>query len=113
MMQTVKSPLKLSVPLLDSALAQLRFIVSFIPEDDGSVTGVLDELDLIENAQTEASCVALLLAAMRDYAQDFAREFGLWAAAPNRSPHIPYVLKILSSTDDQLMEAVICRDGGI
>ena len=109
-MQTVGSPLRLSVPMLDSVLAQLNFNVSFIPEEDGSITGVLDELDLIENAETEEGCVALLLGAMRNYAQDFAREFHLWAAAPNRSPHIPYILKILSSTDEQLMEAVRCRD---
>lgn len=91
----------------------LKFHVSLLPENDGSVTGTIDELDLIENAKTQEGCIALLLSAMRDYARDFYREFELWGSAPNRRGHIPYVLKILSSSDVQLMEDVVCRDGRI
>lgn len=91
----------------------LKFSASLIPENDGSVTGIIDELDLIENAETKEGCITLLLSAMRDYARDFYREFELWSSAPNRRAHIPYVLKILSSSDAQLRKDVICHDGRI
>ena len=77
---------------------------------DGTITGVVDELDLIENAETKEGCAAALLSAMKEYAQDFYSEFKLWAAAPNRKAHIPYILKILSSSDARIMEDMVCRD---
>ena len=89
----------------------VKFNVSLITEDDGSITGIIDELDLIENAETREGCVASLLSAMRDYARDFYSELELWGSAPNRRYHLPYVLKILSSSDAQLREDVVCRDG--
>ena len=92
---------------------ELKFNASLVTEDDGSVTGIIDELDLIENSDTRESCVALLISAMRDYARDFYSEFELWASAPNRKAHIPYVLKILSSSDEQLREDIVCRAGRI
>ena len=92
---------------------RLGFNISLFPESDGSFTGVVDGLDLIENAETQKDCVALLISAMRDYARDFYREFELWASAPNRRAHIPYVLKILSSSDAQLTEDIVCRVGRI
>lgn len=90
---------------------QLTFHVSFISEDDGSVTGTVEELDLFGNAQTKDECLFLLLNDMREYAQDFCNEFTLWSSAPNRKKHIPYVLKILSSSDKKLLEAMKCQTG--
>ncbi len=46
---------------------------------------------------------------MKEYARDFYNEFALWSAAPNRKSHIPYVLKILSSSDSQLLEDVAIK----
>ena len=77
-------------------MEQLTFHVSFISEDDGSVTGTVEELDLFGNALTKDDCLFLLLNDMREYAHDFCNEFTLWSSAPNRKKHIPYVLKILS-----------------
>ena len=111
--RTDDSVVMLSLSTLSEMFRRLKFNVSLIHEDDGSVTGVVEELDLIENAGTENDCVAALMAAMRDYAGDFYGDFSFWASAPNRRSHIPYVIKILSSSDAQLMEDVICRDGGI
>ncbi|MBQ9419937.1 MAG: hypothetical protein IJU31_06110 [Synergistaceae bacterium] len=101
----------LSAKVLRSVFENLKFSVSLFEEDDGSFTGVLEELDLIENAPTKESCLFLLAKAMKEYAQDFYNEFNLWSSAPNRKSHIPYVLKILSSSDSQLMEDMICQRG--
>ena len=103
----------LSLPMFNSLFSSLKFNVSLFTESDGSVTGVVDGLDLVENAETKEGCIAALLAAMRDYAQDFYNDFKFWASASNRKDHIPYVLKILSGSDAQLREDIICRDGRI
>ena len=92
--------------MLQFFLETLNFTVSFDAEDDGSFTGIVEELDLCENSQSKNGCMMLLLEAMKEYAQDFYREFDLWSSAPNRRKHIPYVIKILSSSDKKLLEAM-------
>ena len=62
--------------------------------------------DLFANAASKSECVMILLEDMKEYAQDFYREFDLWSSAPNRRKHIPYVLKILSASDKKLLEAM-------
>ncbi len=97
--------------MLQFFLETLNFTVSFDAEDDGSFTGTVEELDLCENSQSKNGCMMLLLEAMKEYAQDFYREFDLWSSAPNRRKHIPYVIKILSSSDKKLLEAMKCQTG--
>lgn len=101
----------LSTKMLQASLRHLKFTVSLFEEDDGSFTGTLEELDLIENAPSKEDCIALLLEAMKEYAHDFYDEFSMWSSAPNRKDHVPYVLKILSSSDSEFMEDIICRNG--
>ncbi len=95
----------------DEMMKDMKFSVSLFQEDDGSFTGTLEELDLIENAPSKEGCLNSLLQAMKEYAQDFYNEFSLWSSAPNRKSHIPYVLKILSSSDRQLKGDMICLNG--
>lgn len=90
---------------------QIRFNLSLHTEKDGSVTCTEEELDLVENAATKEACISRMIAAMQDYANDFYDEFALWSKAPNRQDHIPYVLKILASTDAEIREDIICHDG--
>ncbi|MBQ3456355.1 MAG: hypothetical protein IJG36_07955 [Synergistaceae bacterium] len=94
-------------------LESLNFTVSFVEEDDSSVTGEIEELDLFANAESKSECMMILLEDMKEYAQDFYREFDLWSSAPNRRKHIPYVLKILSASDGKLLEAMKCQAGEI
>lgn len=94
-------------------LESLNFTVSFVEEDDGSVTGEIKELDLFANSESKSECMMILLEDMKEYAQDFYREFDLWSSAPNRRKHIPYVLKILSASDEKLLEAMKCQAGEI
>ena len=101
----------ISTEMLRIFFETLKFNVSLFEEEDGSFTGTLEELDLIENAPSKEDCLNYLLEAMKEYAQDFYNEFSQWSSAPNRKTHIPYVLKILSSPDSKLREDMICRNG--
>lgn len=101
----------LDLSTLKLAFENLRFTLVFYSEENGSVTCVEDSLNLIENAPTKEACIDRMIDAMRDYANDYYNEFSFWAKAPNRRGHIPYVLKVLSSTDAEIREDIICRDG--
>lgn len=85
--------------------------VSFYMEDDGSVTGVLEELDLIENEKNKEKCIDALICSMKDYAYDFNNDFEFWGKSKNRQSHIFYVNKILTSEDDEIRKLLICQDG--
>lgn len=101
----------LDIATLRLAFRSLRFELSFYAEKDGSFTCTEDHLDLVENAETKEACIDQMILAMRDYANDYYNEFALWSAAPNRKDQIPYVLKILASTDEEIREDIVCRDG--
>lgn len=75
------------------------------------IISVSEDLELLENAETEDAVIIALIAAMRDYANDFYQEFSLWSSAPNRKSHVPYIMKILVSSDHQLREDMICQNG--
>ncbi|MBQ7594091.1 MAG: hypothetical protein IJU48_07045 [Synergistaceae bacterium] len=99
----------ISTKMLQSFLEPLTFTISFVTEDDGSFTASLEELDIFVNASSKDECMKLLLDDMKEYAQDFYSEFNFWSSAPNRKKHIPYVLKILSTPDDKLLNDMKCQ----
>lgn len=101
----------LDMATLKMLFEHIHFLVSVYREEDGSVTCVEDQLNLVENAATEEACIMQLIDAMKDYANDYYQEFAFWSKAPNRREHMPYVFKILASTDSEIREDMICRDG--
>ena len=99
----------LDIATLRLAFENIRFELILYPEKDGSVTLVESHLDLVENAGNKDADIDQMIHALRDYASDFYNEFALWSKAPNRKSHIPYILKVLSSTDDEIREDIVCR----
>ena len=99
--------------LFESLLSAYEFSAERFDEADGSVTLSLRQIDLVENGKTEQEARRLLGQAILDYAEDFYREYSLWSAAPNRKPHIPYVLKALAIDDAaKIGDAVtLCQAG--
>jgi len=72
----------------------------------------LNEIDLIENAPTEAEARELLAASIMEYAQDYYNDYNCYSNSPNRKKHIPYVFKALVLDDlKELGESIICQDG--
>lgn len=98
--------------LFENILTVYKFTAQKFIEDDGSVTLSLNEIDLIENASTEAEAKLALAQAILQYAQDYYNEFQLWSTAPNRKSHIPYVLKALIIDDAQKIgDSIQCQPG--
>lgn len=102
----------MNLPMLESLLAPYTFTADMYTEEDGSVTLSLNEIDLVENGRTEKEARHALVSAILEYAEDYYKDFSVWSAAPNRKPHIPYVLKVLILDDiDKIGDLIQCRAG--
>jgi len=100
------------IHFLESLLGAYQFTAQKDIEVDGSVTLSLNEIDLIENGETEAEARRKLAAAIVEYSESFYNEFHYWGSAPNRKPHIPFVFKALILGDvDKIGELITCQDG--
>ena len=81
-------------------------------EPDGSVTLSLTEIDLVENAPSEAEARLCMGQAIMEYAMEYYDEYQLYSKAPNRKGHVPYVFKALITDDPKkLGEDIVCQDG--
>lgn len=109
--RTHDSVAMLNSQLLLDLLKEYKYHVVFENEEDGSVTGFVEELQLVENANDEKECIESIVSSMKDYAVDYYTEFGYWSKAPNRMNHIPYIIKLLISSDDRILEDIICQNG--
>ena len=57
--------------MLSGILNALKYHVTIEEEADGSLTGYVEELELVENAGTREELLSELVLAMKDYALDF------------------------------------------
>ncbi|MBR5970743.1 MAG: hypothetical protein IK016_10440 [Lachnospiraceae bacterium] len=93
-------------------LGQYHYSARRFREDDGSITLSLNEMDLVENAATEAEAKHALAEAILEYANEYYENYALYSASPNRREHIPYVLKALITEDLSVLEdSIVCRSG--
>lgn len=103
-----------SMDFLNILLSGYEFSAKKYIEDDGSVTLSLNEIDLVENAQTEEEAIIVLSNSILEYALDFYNEFNLWSVAPNKKSEIPYVFKALILDDTtKIGECIRCQAGEI
>jgi hypothetical protein len=99
--------------IIESMLEAYKFNAQEYIEDDGSVTLVLDDMDLMDNGKTKEEAIEKLADYILNYAEDFYNDFILWAKG-YRINHIPYVLKALMLNDiKKIGELIICRPGEI
>lgn len=73
---------------------KLKFTAKKFIENDCSVTLSLQEMDIIENAETETIAKIELANAILEYAADFFKDYAYWVVDKKRKKHIPYVLKV-------------------
>lgn len=99
--------------LFEDLLSAYQFTANKFTEENGSITLSLNEIDLVENGETEAEARSLLGKSIMGYAEDFYKEYKLWSAAPNRQNHIPYILKALTIDDSGKIgdSLVLCQAG--
>ena len=81
-------------------LKELPLTVEYDKEDDGSITGEVLEFHALENAKTLNDCEDKLISSMKEWAEIHAENFQDWAKG--RFNEVPYLLKILLSSDGEL-----------
>lgn len=101
-----------SLDTMTRILDVYKFHADQFTEADGSVTVSLIEFDIIENGKDVQEARLRLARSMKEYAEEFYQHYELYANAPNRREHVPYILKILIMDDEKkLGEEISCRDG--
>lgn len=104
--------LAISIDMLRDILKTEKMHVLLFKEDDGSVTAVVDELDLTANAIDEVHVIQQLADDAIEYANEYYDQFSYWHSAPNRRQHLAYVLAILACEPDKVSkELFICQAG--
>ncbi len=101
----------INLDILKEVLSAYIFSAKKYKEADGSITLSLEQLDLAVNEKDEKLAKEMLAKEIKDYSEDYYSEFSYWSSAPNRKGHIPYVLKALSLSLDQIEEEIECHDG--
>lgn len=100
------------VSFMETLLNAYHFSAEKAIEDDGSVTLSLNEIDLVENGQTENEAKRKLADSILEYSENFYHDFNYWRTAPNRKAHIPYVFKaLILGTAEKIGELITCQDG--
>jgi len=101
-----------NIDIMETILSAYKFTAKSFVESDHSVTLSLNEIDLVENAETEEKAKLQLAKAILDYATDYYEDFGYWSSAPNRKEHIPYIFKALILSDfETIGEGIQCQSG--
>ena len=100
------------VRFLLTMLSAYQFTATIYKEEDNTVTISLNEIDLVENAETEELAKQQLAESIIEYAEDYYNDFAYWSSASNRAEHIPYVIKALILNDaQQIGEQIVCQSG--
>lgn len=81
-------------------------------ETDGSVTLSLNEIDLIENGETEQLARLSMAYAILEYAKEYYQNYNMYSHTPNRKGHVPYIFKALIMDEpEKIGESIRCQDG--
>jgi hypothetical protein len=86
----------LSLEQLDILLDSFRLRLSILPEDDGSITGVIEELDILANGASEEEVIELLTEDLIEYAEEYMENFDIYYHSSNRRVHFPYVYRVIA-----------------
>lgn len=85
----------MSIPDLKTVLKPYSFHLDYDREEDGSVSGSLREIDLVANAPTLDELKLALAGELMEYADEYLDEYQTYSTTPNRSAHVPYVLRVI------------------
>ncbi|MCL2217437.1 MAG: hypothetical protein FWB91_10530 [Defluviitaleaceae bacterium] len=99
--------------VLENLLSAYTFNAEALPEEDGTVTVTLDEIELAENGADQRAALKKLACAILEYSEDYYKDFTYWAKG-SKVDHIPYIFKALMLNDvEKIGGQIKCRRGGI
>ncbi|HPQ46894.1 MAG TPA: hypothetical protein PLP30_05970 [Clostridia bacterium] len=87
----------MSVEQLNLLLKEYSITMKIWNETDGSVSGSIEELDLLENRKTVQLLKKALYDELIEYCNEYMNEFQLYFHSKDRNGHFPYVQKVLAN----------------
>ncbi|MBN1622739.1 MAG: hypothetical protein JXN10_07440 [Clostridia bacterium] len=87
----------MSLEQLNLLLKKFSITMKIWRESDGSVSGLIEELDLLENRKTEQLLKKALYDELIEYCNEYMNEFQLYFHSKDRNRHFPYVQKVLAN----------------
>lgn len=87
----------MSLEQLNLLLKKFSITMKMWRESDGSVSGLIEELDLLENRKTEQLLKDALYRELLEYCNEYMNEFQLYYHSKDRKKHFPYVQKVLAN----------------
>lgn len=84
-----------NISLIEELLNHIKFTFGKVKEDDGSYTIWLNEIDLVDNAETLEKAIKEIAKQLLEYSEEYYNDFDTWHNAKNRKHHYPYVVKVL------------------
>ena len=101
----------MSIDQLQLLLKPFKLTMRILKEDDGSYTGMIDELDLLENAKTVSELKVKLIKELFCYCEEYMGEFQKHYHSINRRNHFPYVYNVLAN-ENRVMDIIKLYETG-
>lgn len=91
---------------INAMLDHLSFTLAYDNEEDGSLSGTLEEVGISANAPDLQSLKDTLANYLLDYAEDYMSQFTRYFLSPNRRAHFPYIMKAIAQADNAALTAL-------
>ncbi len=88
-----------SLQQMKELLKAYTFTAEIEKSDEDTYAGSLGEIDIVEAGATYEEVIENLAKGLMEYSEDYYERFEKWYPAPNRKPHLPYVLNVLCQDD--------------
>jgi len=97
-----------------SIMIEEKNITILIAQNDGMYSAYCPELDLVTAMDTPQEAIEDMLEAIKDYADEYWKDYDLYTNSPNRQYHLPYIKRIIAcKTTWDLMKIIEIRYGTI
>lgn len=97
----------MSTNQFDAILNYFVLEAEYFNEEDGSVTFSMVDLDIAENGETKEAALDKLVSELFEYAKEYQENFNMYFNSSNRQHHLPYVLKILSCDNREILKTMV------
>lgn len=78
-----------------------------LAQDGEKYCAYCPELDLVSEMDTPEEAIEDMIDAMKDYAEEYMKDYELYSKSPNRAHHLPYVKAIFTCKTDWELRMLI------
>lgn len=97
-----------SEELTNEILSRYTFQLEYEMEEDGSLTGSLQQIeDIIVSGSSEQELVTDAAEQLIEYAQDYYSDFNRYFYSTNRRIHLPFIFNVLVQKDIESVKKLI------